>query len=358
VDRTEEDERLGRELGGIDGGRAERTVEVYERLDGILGEYRDDATGHGDFESYVELRTILAEMEEEVDEVYHGDRLEDALDRFDSRTLTDTDFERAREDLEDMKGFVGSYERYRELGEELRDELGRLRSRRRELEARADGLRESLERAREAEEVDAAPLREAVEGYNRRVEDGFEGFMSRAPAVEVVRVGERIRDSPLLPDPPVEEGDADRLDAFVDDETTDRVLELAGQSDAKLSHTFDDPEGFREAVPEGWLRTADAEPLRLSYADEGVVERRTAELVSVVSGFATEETVAALRRVRDLAVRGDYARMRRAVVAEEEAGDDADALEEELDEVEDEIDEVDGRIEMIRETLSGNELEA
>jgi len=354
VDKTDEFKELRSLIHEVGEERAEETREKHETLDEALEEYREDATGTGEFRKYIEFRNIVLAVEEDLDEgdgVYMRDDFESALSRLDAQTLRDKHFRGARSDLERVEGFVEKYERYEELREELRDELSTLKKRKEDLEREIEETEERLKKAREAEGVDASPLREAVEEYNESVRRDFEEFLRNAPAVEVARLGERTLEAPLVEDAPVESGTAERLSKYVGDETVERVLELADSSDAKLSHYVDDTDGFRDAVPRTFFETVDAERFELSYEPEGVVRRLAPELVSLVSFFADEETVAALRRVCGMAERGEYEPMRNALLAHEEAGDDAEDIEEELDELRTEKESVEERTERVREAL-------
>jgi hypothetical protein len=355
VDKTDEYREKRDAVQEVGEERAERTRELYRRIEDAFEEYREDATGHGEFGRYVEFQNIVIDAEETVEEqdLYRPEDFESALANLDARTLHDKHFRRANDDLSEVRGFVETYERYLELEEELRDEL-------RDLEHRADELRreirrkeEAVEKAREAEGIDTSPLREAVERYNERVREEFERFVSEASAVEVARVGERTHGMALVDDAPVEAGTAESLSRYVDDEGVDRVLELADASDGKLSHYVDDTDGFREAVPRTFFETADGERFELSYEPEGVVRRRADELVPLVGRFGDEETVAALRRVRDMAANGSYGEMRRALVAREQAGAEVEELREELDELREEKGRVEDRTDEVRDPLSG-----
>lgn len=358
MDETDEYEELRSLIEDVGEERAEETREAYETLDEALEEYREDATGTGDFRKYIEFRNIAVALEEQLDEgddAHLKDAFESALSRLDAQTLRDKHFRGARSDLERVEEFVGKYERYEELRDELRDELGALEKRKENLEQKIDDTEERLGQAREAEGIDVSPLREAVEEYNERVRRNFEEFVSEAPAVEVARLGEKTHDAPLVEDAPVERGTAERLSEYVGDETVERVLELADESDAKLSHYVDDTDGFRDAVPRTFFETASAEAFELGYEPEGVVRRLVPELVSLVSFFADEETVAALRRVGGMAERGEYEPMRRALSAREEAGADAETLEEQIEELRTEKEDVEKRMERVRSALKPDE---
>ena len=353
MDKTDEYRDTRERVREVGEERAERTRNVYRRIDDAFDEYREDATGHGEFRRFVEFQNTVIDIEESVEDedIYRGDEIEDALSHLDANTLHDKHFRRAREDLSGVRDFVETYERYVELEDALRGELSDLEHRIDEVGREIREKEASLEKAREAEGVDVSPLREAVEGYNERVRDDFETFLREAPAVDVARLGERTHDAPLVDDAPVERGTAESLARYVDDETVDRVLELADASDGKLSHYVDDPGGFRDAVPRTFFETADGSRFELSYEREGVVRRRAEELVSVVRRFADDETVTALRRVRDMAANGTYGEMRRALVAREQAGADVDELRDELNDLRDEKERVEERAAEIRAVL-------
>lgn len=354
MDKVEEYEEVRDRVREVGEERAEKTHDLYETVDKNLERYREDATGRGDFEKYIELRSIVADVEEELDDedVHMSGEFENALSHLDARTLRDKHFRRARAGLEEVKEFAETYERYEELKDELKDELRSLEKRKKELRSEMEETKERLEKAREAEEIDASPLREAVEAYNEGVREDFDAFLREEPAVDVARLGEKTLDSPLVDDAPVERGVAERLSRYVDNETVGRVLELADASDGKLSHYVEDTAGFRDAVPRTFFETVSAERFDLSYEPEDVVRRRIPELVSLVSSFADEDTVAVLRRVGAMAERGEYEPMRRAVVAGEEAGADAEEIDERLEELRDEKERVEERASLLRSALS------
>jgi len=353
VEKTEEYEKVRETVRDVGEERAERTHDLYETVDKNLEKYREDATGHGDFGKYIEFRNFVAGVEEKLDEeeIHLTEEFESAMSHLDARTLRDKHFRRARADLEPVADFAETYERYEELGEELNDELRSLEKRKKELENEIEDAEESLEKAREANKVDASSLRETVEAYNESVNDNFDSFLRNASAVEVARLGEKTLGAPLVEGAPVERGVAERLSRYVEDETVERVLELADASDGKLSHYVEETDEFRDAVPRIFFETASAERFELSYEPEGVVRRRAPELVSLVSSFADEETVAALRRVDGMAERGEYGPMRRAVVAGEEAGATAEDIEKRLDELRNEKESVEERAARIRSAL-------
>lgn len=360
MEDTEELRELRATVEEVGEERAETTRALYESLEDAIEEYREEAAGHGNFEKYVEFENIVVAFENTVEEedVYLQDDFEKALGRLDQRTLQDKHFRRALNDLVDVEELCDDYERYTQLRDELRDELGSLERKVGELDGRIEELEEGIEKARGVEDVDVSELRDAVETYNERVRDDFKEFVRTAPAVEVARLGERISDASLLEDVPAEEGDAERLAEYVDDESVDRVLELADSSDGKLSHYLDDTEGFRSAVPRLWFESSNADSFVISYEPEGTVKYKTRELVPLVAEFADDTTIDALRRVKRMAERGEYSRMRSALVDRREVGDDAESMEKELEEVRTERQRAKERAERIRDALpdeSGDE---
>lgn len=353
MDKTDEYREKRDAVVEVGEDRAEKTRELYRRLEDAFEEYREDATGHGEFGRYVEFQNIVIEAEETVEQedVYSAEEFKRALGHLDARTLRDKHFRRANEDLSDIRDLVETYERYVELEDELRNELRDLEHRADELDREISRKEEALEKAVEVEDIDGSRLREAVEKYNDSVRSNFETFVREAPAVEVARIGEQTHDTALVDDAPLERGTAEGLSNYVDDETVERVLELADSSDGKLSHYVDDTDGFREAVPRTFFETADGTRFKLSYEPEGVARRRADELIPLVGKFADDETVATLRRVRDMAANGTYGEMRRALVAREEAGASVEELRDELEELRDEKERVGERAEEIRDAL-------
>lgn len=328
---------------------------IYNRLSNYIDRYEEPAKGHGDFESYLEFQSVLAEIEEELsDDVYGKEAFENALGRFESRTLRAKHFERAKNDLKEVQDVVESLEREEHLVDELETETGRLRKRRREIENELQDLDERISHAKEATNVEYQELKELVEKYNQRVEEEFRSYISSASAVDVARLARKLSNMPLLPTPAIEDGAVDVLESpGVKDESVDRVLEYAGYSNSKLEHYVDRPEEFRKKVPEAWFRTADAGPFKLSLDErEGVVERKIPELVRVISIFSGEETVRVLRKIGDLARKGEYSELRSAHKADQRSGGkDPGTLREKKEELRKEIEEIDRELERISEVL-------
>lgn len=315
-----------------------RAADLKDRFDAAVREYRGTATGRDDFGSYVEFRSIATAVEETVDEdeVYGEDSFMQAAERFDRRTIREKHFDRAEEDLEDVEDAVAELEEAERLRDELDGERHRLRRRVEELEEEREELRERRERARSYADVDADELVELVERYDRLVKQEFEEFRGTASAADVVRVGARSGELPLVDDQPVDLEDARRLEEVAGDRTAEEVLEMTGYSRSKLEHYVDDAVEFRRAVPRSFLESFDGSAFEVGFDEPADVVRYEApELRKVVQEFADEEVVDLLRRIRRLAMEDGYDEMRRAHQA---AGDvDTEALRRRADDLEAEL---------------------
>lgn len=329
---------------------------LYHELQRYIDRYREPATGHGDFESYIEFQSVLAEIEEQLDGGVYGERgFRDAIQRFESRTLREKHFRRAENDLQGVRETVEVLERVEEIEDELRSERGRLGKRRKELEREIDDLERGIREASEAPDADASRLESLLDSYNEAVEREYESWLSSAAAREVVGHVYRASGMPLIEAEGVDRSTVEALEVSeVGDESVERLLELAEYSDSKLQHYVDDPTRFRSELPTAWFRVADAEPYKLSPdMQEGVVERLVPELVRVVSEFASERTIEVLREIGDLARCGRYSGMRRALMARQTTGGvDAESLQEEKQGMERELDQVRDDLERIDEALS------
>jgi len=242
VEDIEEFKKLRDSVREVDEECAENTRVLYARIDEALDEYQNEATGHGNFERYVEFRSIVIGVQQGAKEqdIHLEEGFEKATDRLDRRTLQQKHFTRAHNDLEEVRGFIEDYEQYKKLRQELEEELHKLERKTKGLDEEIEKLKKDIQKAQSAEGIDVSRLREKVETYNRGITEDFDSFVRQAPAVKVARLGERVSKASLLEDIPIEDGAAERLLEYVDDETVEGVLELADSSDGKLSHYFED----------------------------------------------------------------------------------------------------------------------
>lgn len=347
------------ENAGLD--RLERARELRQTLERVLREYEEKATGHGDFGSYVEARSIAAGVEESVDEddVHGAEVIRAAAERFDRRTLRPKHFERAASDLEALDDDLEALDDARRLRDELRSEARSKSNRLKEVEDELREVEREVERVRRHDDVDTSAFVDALEAYVEGVRADFDSYFREAPAADVVELGASVDAEPLLPDLPVSTEDGSRLREAVGERTVEEVLELHGYSDSKLSHVVDDPAEFRDAVPVGFLEWFDVEPFTVDVDVEGdVVEHLAPALLRLTSDFASPETLEALRELRRLSISGEYERLRRAYVA---AGDsDVDELErrrrklrEEAEALEAEVDVLESAVGRADEVLEG-----
>lgn len=326
---------------------------LKSRFDAAVREYRDSATGRDDFGSYVEFRSIATAVEEAVeeDEVYGEDSFLQAAERFDRRTIREKHFDRAEEDLADVEAAVEDLGQAERLQDEVAGMRHRLRRRLDELEDEKDELLGELEQVKEYEDVDAEELVGLVDEYDRRVKQEFQEFRERASAADVVRVGARAGELPLVDDQPVDVDDARTLEDVAGDRTVEQVLEMADHSRSKLEHYVDDAVEFRRAVPRSFLESFDGSAFEIGFDEPADVVRYEApELRKVVQGFADEDVVDLLRRIRRLAMDDEYEEMRRAHQAAGEL--DPESLRRRVDEVEEEMETVETRLEEVEDAVT------
>jgi hypothetical protein len=302
-------------------------ADAYRQATDLLDRYVDDATGTGDFAAYVEFQDRFLGLVEDLDDVPAVDAFEEAAELLDKRRLSEADFERARELLEPAREMVAKLERRDAAEESLRAAESEANRRLKAVEERIDEL-ERLQSLGEADlDAPTERLREPVETYDEGVRDDFEAFLSAASAREVLAFVATTESYPLVSfrQPPTE------LREYVEskaagEEPIPKLLEYADYSPSKLDHYVDDPGALRTrvAVHRTYLERLGADSLTVGWppptADR--LRHRAAELVSVVGRFADEETVAALRRVRDLPRTTDYERLRTAAEARAELTED------------------------------------
>ncbi|MDX1745070.1 MAG: hypothetical protein R3324_03965, partial [Halobacteriales archaeon] len=284
---------------------------------------------------------------------------EDALSRFDRRIIREKDFRRARSDLTSVKQVSETLSEAEELASQLTNERGRLSSRLRKWRHDRSQVQSRLSDLEAVTDVDPEPLVAARSSYNDRVREEFDSFAETAPAIDVARVGYKARLVPLADVPPITDEAALSVleDAGFATETVPTVLEYAGYSDSKLSHYVDRPGSFRSQLPVSWFETIDGEAFTIAADATGDdVRHRAPALVKVIDAFATPETIAELRTLRDLAARGEYDRMRRARrLAADDAPGDVESARSQLRDLEAVIERAEAAIERIdaAPTLSG-----
>jgi hypothetical protein len=308
--------------------RVAAAADAYRTATNLLDRYVESATGTGDFASYVEFQDrFLGLVEDLDDDVPARGAFEEAAELLDKRRLSESDFERAREMLEPARETVAKLERRDAAEDGVRAAESQANRRLKTVEERI----EELERLQSLGEADLdAPterLRDPIETYDEAVRRDFESFLSSASARAVLQFVTTTESYPLVSyrQPPAE------LERYVEskaagEEPIPKLLEYADYSPSKLDHYVDDPGALRTrvAVHRTYLERLDADPLVVGWPppDADRLRHRAAELVSVVGRFADEETVAALRRVRDLPREADYERLRTAAEAQTELSEE------------------------------------
>lgn len=309
-------------------GDADAVADAYEAFERVLDRWEERATDWDDFEGYVEFRDDLSETLSSIPEdVPESDAFVEADGHVKttgvSKSLKERDFDAAREALEPAR-------RYAETRQELRDAEDDYRTAYRAAQDRRDELQDriaDLERLAELADADLdAPveeLRDPIDSYNESASTAFRTFRRNAPVRDLLDVVATASEYPLVP----WERPPETLLTYVRERpageyTLEELLEYADYSRSKLDHYVDDADLLKRRVATNrtYLERLSSDPLRIEWppAEAAVLRRRVDELVSLVSRFADEETVAALRSVQSLTRRDDFDRLRTAAVARAE----------------------------------------
>lgn len=325
----------------------DRAVGAYRRATRLLDEYEDSATGTGDFQAYLRFQDeFLGLVSDLPEDVPARGAFEAAAERMDRRRLRRRDFDGARDDLEPVADLAALLDRREEARERLREARRDATLRLKELDVRADELADLVALTEADLDAPIDVLHEPIEAYADDVREEFGRWKEEAPARDVLDLAATASSYPLVDfrSPP-----RDVLDYVRENDAGDhpipKLLDLTDYSGSKLSHYVDDPGALQTtvAVHRTALERLDAEPLVVSWPPPGAetLRRRADEVISLLDRFASEPTVAALRRVRDLSRRDDYDRLRTAASARDGVTDEqltrlkSGAAEAELDAVRD-----------------------
>lgn len=304
--------------------RLEALEGATNQLAKILDQYEDSATGSGDFESYMECRMAVQDLEDGLDEdVPNRDIFEAVAERFDSRRLSDRDFswaydrlETAREPLDRLREREAAREQFADARRAVRDRVA-------SIEDRIDHL-ETVATLGEADlDAPVDDLEDPVTAYDDAVADAFERFLEEESARTVFEFLSVTTAYPLVQvrQPPQD------LATYVDNyeagtEPIPTLLEYAEYSRSKLDHYVAEPMELKRhvATHRTYLTRLDASPFTIGWPPPPADRLRYTcrELVSVVDRFADDATVAKLQAVRSVARRDDYERLRAAARAMEE----------------------------------------
>ncbi len=301
--------------------------EALAGLERLFDQYEADATGTGDFKSYIDFQDDLVAFVEDLDDdLPERETFESLLDLFKKKRLSESDFAEARDRLSDARDLVGRLDALADAEDEYRKTRARVEERADEYAAEVEAL-ERLQRLGDADlDAPVGTLRDPIERYDEGVRAAFREFREAAPARELLGFVETAQSYPLVGFDPVPED----LAAFVEDraageEPLPQLLEYATYSPSKLDHYVAAPRALKRAVDGNrtYLERLDAEPLTVGWPPAPAEELgyRLDELVSVVDRFADEDVLAALHTVRGRVRDDDYERLRTAGVAEHELTD-------------------------------------
>ena len=304
-------------------------ADAYRKATQLLDRYEGSATGTGDFQAYVEFQDKFLGLVEERDDTPASEAFSAAGERLDQRRLSESDFDRARDDLEPAAEYVDLLDRREDAEEAVAKARRDARLCRRDLDEEIDERAEWLAVGEADLDAPVAELTDPIEAYNDAVLDEFDEFYASASIAAVVDFLDRAESFPLVefrsPPRDLREFAAESPDA---DEPIPTLLEYADYTGSKLDHYAEDPGLLQTtvAVHRTNLERLSGEPLTVSLPPPPPEELRfrARELVSLLGRFADEETVAQVRTVRDLTRRDDYRTLRRATRAHQEL--DADEL--------------------------------
>ena len=312
-----------REIESVGEDAVVDAADAYRKAIRLLDRYEGSATGTGDFQAYVEFQDKFLGLVEERDDTPASEAFSAAGDRLDQRRLSESDFDAAREDLESAATYVDLLERRDAAEADLAKARRDARVCRRDLDEEIDARAEWLAVGEADLDAPVETLTDPIEAYNDAAEAAFDDFYASASIAAVIDFLERAESFPLVefrsPPRDLREFAADSPDA---DEPIPTLLEYADYTGSKLDHYAEDPGLLQTtvAVHRTYLERLSGEPLTVSLPPPPAetLRFRARELVSLLGRVADEETVAALRTVRDLTRRDDYEELRRAARAHEE----------------------------------------
>ncbi|MFA1609738.1 DUF7118 family protein [Halobellus rubicundus] len=299
-------------------------ADAYRKAVRLLDRYEDSATGTGDFQAYVEFQDRFLGLVEDLPEsVPASEAFEAAAERMDRRRLSDDDFAGARADLEPAGEYVDLLDRREETEEALSKARRDAKLRLSDLDDAIESREEVLAFADADLDAPVEELREPIAAYNEAVREEFVTFYESASIAAVIGLLERAESFPLVdfrsPPRDLRQFARESPDA---DEPVPTLLEYAEYTGSKLDHYAEDPAALQTnvAVHRTFLERLSADPLSIALPppSAGTLRAWAVEAISLLGRFASEETVARLREVRDLTRREDYADLRFALRAHEE----------------------------------------
>jgi hypothetical protein len=308
----------------------EAVSEAYQEVITLLDRYEERATDWDDFEGYIEFQSELVDLIDGFpSDLLAREAFESVDERLHQRTLSESDFKRARsDDLQPAAEYAALYDRLNEVRERYRDDRYAVSRRRDELDDRIT----DLERLKRFEKTDLdAPVqrvREPIETYNETVREDFRTFVQEESARTVLSLVETIDVYPLVeyrqPPPALRE--------YVEThpagtESIPDLLAYAEYSRSKLDHYVENAQALKAAVDSNrtYLARLDGGPLELAWPPPSptLLRFQIRERIAVVGRFAPDETVVQLRELRALSKDPVYDRLRESALARNELDDEA-----------------------------------
>ena len=304
--------------------------DAYQEVITLFDRYEERATDWDDFEGYVEFQSELVDLIEGFPkDLLAREAFEAADERLHQRSLSESDFERARDDdLQPVAEYAALYDSLNEARERYRDARYAIGRRQDELEERISRL-ERLERFNEADfDAPVERIREPIETYNETVREDFRTFIHEESARDVLSFVETTGAYPLVEyrQPP------SALHEYVEThsagtESIPDLLDYAEYSLSKLDHYVEDAQALKAAIDTNrtYLARLDSNPLEFGWPppQASLLRFLIRERIAVVGRFAPEETVVQLRDLRALSKDPEYARLRESALARDELDDDA-----------------------------------
>ncbi len=298
----------------------------YDAVMQVLDRWEERATDWDDFEGYMEFRNDLAETLEAIPEDLPVREAFVTADKHVktsgvSESLSQTDFNAARQALEPAKEYADRRTDLTEARSRYEAARRQARSRLHDLEAQIDDLERLADFEDTALTAPLDDLRDPIEHYNDAVQTDFTSFRHDAPVSDFLDFIATAARSPFVDYQTPPSGLHEYVTTYpVGSEPLRTLLEYVDFSQSKLDHYLDAPDEFNRHVPTNitYLERLSVDPLVIEWPprEADLLRYRIHELISLLNQFATEQTVATLREVRQFTRRDEYDQLRDAAHAQ------------------------------------------
>lgn len=320
-------------LEGLTEDEAAKVTDAYRTAVSLLNDYRERATGTGDFTGYVEFRSKFSHHVEGLSEDFpRREVFEEALDRTERRRLSERDFEHAVAALDPAGAIVTALDELQSTRRKVAKVRKSLVDERTELVDRRAYLQDLADVQPRALDAPIEELRTPVERYNERIEDAHREFLSQTPARDVLAIYRRLSYFSLLDiDSPPEPLETFLTSHPAGGEPISTIRDYLRYSRSKLSHYVDDPGHFTGVVAphSPYLESLTPEPFRLDWPppEWSQLRWKLDELIKAANRFADESAIEPLRELHALGGEGErYHHLRSAARLREELDDEAREL--------------------------------